>query len=595
MCARAQEEGCNVTGTDMENINQSKKMSGRSGESFAAGLSGRGNDSGRGGRGRQGAAQKNIRRHLQEANVDLTPEQSSADEENIEEDSPPPSQEPSTAARARTSNQYALWTEEKRVMVLQAVLDTPRRMVQNPPAVGGFERNTNKSGLRKISISMLDYGDMGKVVDNACLFLSTSPSFLLQNKQKIIQSSTVTNKLRDWQRSVKNERDLYQMGPEAFYELATHSESKKLIIHLMQQQEAAQQRQDRERQQHDHARNDNDIGRAIQLPPVPVANAQNVPSPVPQASRMAPVPIVQAEIVPEDHPAGEVGRDFLAAQAHYAAIRQSDAAARRGRGRGRAGSANSGDSGDSQRTQRRVVNIDRAAAETISAAAGNSQSSHPAAVAPNRIQVWSASHGSSNTRKRILAVAGGQEVPASQRPSVEGYLPDFMDSVECYRAVQEMKGNAAMLSASVSAIEFANGLSDDNPIKQSLMDAAVAKAKSILALHPASTISANNEPAIAVQLPDLSQQSRAQLPPVQPPADASPGLHLLPLNCSVCHEDFEFNRARQTYVNVIFTPCQHGFHPECLGEHRRSQSIRNPDQPSSCPICRAVLPQHHWP
>jgi hypothetical protein len=64
-----------------------------------------------------------------------------------------------------------------------------------------------------------------------------SPSFLLQNKQKLIQSSAVTNKHRDWQRSVKNERDLYQMGPEAFYEPATHSESKKLIIHLMQQQD----------------------------------------------------------------------------------------------------------------------------------------------------------------------------------------------------------------------------------------------------------------------------------------------------------------------------------------------------------------------
>lgn len=122
-------------------------MSGRSGSSFASGMSGRGAGSGRGGRERQGAAQS---QGINDFGLSSGSESSSQDE-NAEENVPRPSE-----PRLYRRGTYSLWTEEKITTVLQAVLDTPRRMLQNPPADNGFERVLNKSGGSKVSIDKLE-------------------------------------------------------------------------------------------------------------------------------------------------------------------------------------------------------------------------------------------------------------------------------------------------------------------------------------------------------------------------------------------------------------------------------------------------------
>ncbi len=126
-------------------VSNSEEMSGRSSVSFASSMSGRGSDSGRGGRERQGAAQNALNQESSE----------SSSGENDEFTIAPTVQRSTSDASRRDS--YSRWTEEKKTIALQAIIDTPRRMVQNPSTETGFERNINRSGVSKTSIDKLEY------------------------------------------------------------------------------------------------------------------------------------------------------------------------------------------------------------------------------------------------------------------------------------------------------------------------------------------------------------------------------------------------------------------------------------------------------
>jgi hypothetical protein len=406
------------------------------------------------------------------------------------------------------------------------------------------------------NIVFCSYADMGKVLHNACIFLNTSPSFLQQNKQKSIKLSTLKGKLNDWQRDVRAHRDAYAMGQEAFYDLATHPDSTKLIIQLVRMQEVALQRQEREKAQVDPARNDNFLAPAVRIPSnaVPVAGQSQDASPVPRTL----------------HPDTVEGR-FLMSQEHYARERavagQSSASSRR------SNSSRGGGAG--------TMAIDRNGVNAVLAHAANSQATHPAAVAPNTIHVWSGSSGSSNKRKRLIAVAGGEDVPTAQRPSIDGFLPDFKESANAYRFAQETKSNAAMLGAATAFIEYARTLPADDPMRQDLLNLGVQKTRDLLKLNVTDAPVVSVKPSVPP--PVLPEQPSGQSA-VQPSASFDP------LECSICFATFDINPARGTYTNCIFTFCQHAFHPACLAEHRRTQISRAGWRPVMCPNCNAELP-----
>jgi hypothetical protein len=133
---------------------------------------------------------------------------------------------------------------------------------------------------------------------------------LQHTKQKPIKLSTLKNKLTEWQRDLRSERDVYEMGADAFYDLGTHSNSTKLVIQIVRMQEVALQRQDHERVYADPARNDPNIALAVRMPgPVAAPQSQN----------------------PRVYPDTVEGR-FLAAQEHYAAQRAAARPAARAAG-----------------------------------------------------------------------------------------------------------------------------------------------------------------------------------------------------------------------------------------------------------------------
>jgi hypothetical protein len=108
-------------------------------------MAGRGAHSGRGGRERQGEAQQRANEQDEYAISDSA---SSTAPEN---------QQSRPNASRRSS--YSLWTEPKKTCVLQAIIDTPRQMLQNPSADTdkNFERTRNRSGELKESIDKLEY------------------------------------------------------------------------------------------------------------------------------------------------------------------------------------------------------------------------------------------------------------------------------------------------------------------------------------------------------------------------------------------------------------------------------------------------------
>jgi hypothetical protein len=373
------------------------------------------------------------------------------------------------------------------------------------------------------------YGEMGKVIENACAFVNGSPSFLQHNRQKTIKLSTLKNKLTEWLRDVRAERDSHDMGADAFYDIGSHSDSTKLVIQIVRMQDVALQRQERERVQADPARLDPHLAQAVRIPGPVAANASAAPQ----------VDTVESR--------------FLAAQVHYASLRASAPGSR--------------SSSSSRGGRNRIVTIDAAHAEAVRQQSQNSQASHPGAVAPNTIQVWSGSHGSSNARKRLTAVAGGENVPTAQRPAIEGFLPNFLESANSYRSAQETKSNAVMLGAATSFIEYARNLPADDPLRQDLLTLGIQKARSILQpVEPPP----QPEPALQPAIPDQQVSFEA-------------------LMCSICHETFEINPLRGTYSNAIFTPCQHPYHPACLAQHRQTQLSMGDYRTVKCPTCNEVL------
>jgi hypothetical protein len=174
-----------------------------------------------------------------------------------------------------------------------------------------------------------------------------------------------------------------------------------------------------------------------------------------------------------------------------------------------------------------------------------------------------------------MAVAGGENVPTAQRPSIEGFLPNFIESANAYRSAQEIKSNAAMLGAATTFIEYARNLPANDPLRQDLLTLGVQKARLILQVNPA------DAPLLPGQLP---------VPPPPPViAAAQQPAQFELLECSICYAHFEINPIRGTYANAIFTHCQHAFHPACLAEHRRTQLARASWRPVKCPNCNENL------
>jgi len=109
-------------------------------------MSGNGASSGRGGRERQGEAQQ---RGANEQNPGRNSDSASSSDAETQQ------QRPNVPRR----NNYSLWTEPKKTCVLQALIDTPRRMLQNPSVDSdkNFDRNNNRSGELKETIDKLEY------------------------------------------------------------------------------------------------------------------------------------------------------------------------------------------------------------------------------------------------------------------------------------------------------------------------------------------------------------------------------------------------------------------------------------------------------
>jgi hypothetical protein len=98
-----------------------------------------------------------------------------------------------------------------------------------------------------------------------------------------------------------------------------------------------------------------------------------------------------------------------------------------------------------------VANVDASRVGAVQSAAANFRQAigvaHPAAVNPNNIQIFSASGGSHNSRKRMHAFARGEELPTAKRPEVQGLVDNFGAQVAHHLTGQHLKGQAAMVTA----------------------------------------------------------------------------------------------------------------------------------------------------
>ena len=81
---------------------------------------------------------------------------------------------------------------------------------------------------------------MGKVYEESSVFLSGNPAFLVANKNKSIQSSTLKTKFADWIRSAAQLRNSYAMGPDAFDQVQTHPEWIVKMVKIIKMQAVAQ-------------------------------------------------------------------------------------------------------------------------------------------------------------------------------------------------------------------------------------------------------------------------------------------------------------------------------------------------------------------
>jgi hypothetical protein len=98
-----------------------------------------------------------------------------------------------------------------------------------------------------------------------------------------------------------------------------------------------------------------------------------------------------------------------------------------------------------------AANVDVSQVGAVQFAAANFRqaigAAHPAAINPNNIQIFSASGGSHNSRKRLLSFARGEELPTAKRPEVQGLVDNFGAQVQHHLTGQHLQGQAAMVTA----------------------------------------------------------------------------------------------------------------------------------------------------
>jgi hypothetical protein len=103
-----------------------------------------------------------------------------------------------------------------------------------------------------------------------------------------------------------------------------------------------------------------------------------------------------------------------------------------------------------------VANVDASRVGVVQNAAANFRqaigAAHPAAINPNNIQIFSASGGSHNSRKRLLSYARGDEFPTAKRPQVQGYVDNFGAQVQHHLTGQHLQGQAAMVTAASGSL-----------------------------------------------------------------------------------------------------------------------------------------------
>jgi hypothetical protein len=210
-----------------------------------------------------------------------------------------------------------------------------------------------------------------------------------------------------------------------------------------------------------------------------------------------------------------------------------------------------------------VANVDAAALPAVQAGAANFRNNigaqHPAAINPNSIQIFSASGGSHNSRKRMLAFARGDTLPTAARPNVSGRIDNFDMQVQNQFTQQALQGQAALITANFGA---ASGF------EMSILFTYFVLIVNLGLL----TLSTNA--ALPSQMQDeLRKLGMTEMRAMFPAPYES---------CNICRE--ELQACREGFKNVIFAPCGHPFHPSCI-----QRLIQHNNMNPTCPTCREPL------
>jgi hypothetical protein len=205
-------------------------------------------NSGRGGRERQGQHQRVSQQHDDY-------ELNSEDEEAQGELRPialPAAAAAAAAVYRPIPNSYLRWSKEKVLMVLQTIVDAPSRMSQT----NKFESSNNADGQPKTNLSRMEcvffcvflviaclffcsYGDWKLVYNDTAEFLSASPSFLALNKNKVIQVSTIKNKVAEWSAQVDEQRRGWNPSPVEYDDCTIHAQWIIFVIKLQKSEKAS--------------------------------------------------------------------------------------------------------------------------------------------------------------------------------------------------------------------------------------------------------------------------------------------------------------------------------------------------------------------
>jgi hypothetical protein len=186
---------------------------------------------------------------------------------------------------------------------------------------------------------------------------------------------------------------------------------------------------------------------------------------------------------------------------------------------------------------------------------------NPAAIAPNRIAVFSGVSHSSQRKRRTLEElsgggggggGGGGAAAAVQERNPEAIFATF----------SEMQRIQNLTAANANIMSILSGVANipDSDDKQILQTTCIQSLRA-------------NTQAMSSPL----QNIRAH-PPL--PFAGGGGLE-----CTICRDPLRMNEQRQGYVNSVFTQCGHGFHIDCLERWKTSASASS----TLCPLCRERL------